>query len=237
MRLMTWNCRVGGFRYKARHIASFRPDVLAVQEVEPIDSLLLFDGECQPTFRDRVSDPAFPRRAVGVFSYTETEVKPVDSDDTLYGFRRYEAKHGGLEFNVVAVWTSATNWAATSYMQAHDGVALHAEWMRQRPTIVLGDFNDNASWKKSNWTKLLDLVAPLDLVSAYHQKSGERFGEETQPTYFHHGKDRVVAHLDYCFVPTQWAARIKDVRVHRFEDWQTVSDHLPLIVDLELPLD
>jgi hypothetical protein len=36
-----------------------RPDVLAVQEVEPIDNVLLFAGDCQPTFRDRISDPVY----------------------------------------------------------------------------------------------------------------------------------------------------------------------------------
>jgi hypothetical protein len=34
---------------------ALRPDVLAVQEVEPIDSVLLFAGDCQPTCRDRVA--------------------------------------------------------------------------------------------------------------------------------------------------------------------------------------
>lgn len=226
---------MGGFRYKAEHIASFRPDVLAVQEVEPIENLLLFGGECQPTFRDRLGDPAVSRRGIGVFSYTETEIRPVDADDPLYGFRRYEARRGNLEFNVVAVWTSATKRAATSYMQAHEGVSRHAEWMRHRPTVVLGDFNDNASWKKSNWAKLLELLAPLDLVSAYHEHSGEGFGEESQATYFHHGQDKTVAHLDYCFLPASWATHITDVRVQRGENWQTVSDHLPLIVDVEPP--
>src|SRR5688572_11311328 len=104
MRLMTWNCRIGGFRYKAKHIALFRPDILAVQEVEPLDSVLLFGGECQPTYRDRVCDPAFPRRAIGMFSYTETKVERVDVADPLYSFRRYEAKRGDLIFNVVGIW-------------------------------------------------------------------------------------------------------------------------------------
>ena len=63
MRLITWYCRVGGFQKKAKHIAPYRPDVLAVQEVEPLDNVLLFAGDAQPTFRERICDPAFPRRA------------------------------------------------------------------------------------------------------------------------------------------------------------------------------
>lgn len=45
MRVITWNCRVGGFRKKANQIAPFRPDVLAVQEIEPLADVLLFAGD------------------------------------------------------------------------------------------------------------------------------------------------------------------------------------------------
>src|SRR5262245_36060674 len=136
MRLATWNCRVGGFRKKAKLVSSFRPDVLVVQEVEPIDNALLLDGDCQPTFRDRLGDPAFPRRAIGVFSYTDTTLRAVDVLEPLYAFRCYEAHRNGLTFNVIGVWTAATKSAKTSYRQAHDGFTRHADWIRERPTVV-----------------------------------------------------------------------------------------------------
>ena len=79
MTLVTWNCRIGGFRRKAKQIAPLRPDVLAVQEVEAIDKVLHFAGDCQPTFRDRICDPMFPTRAIGVFSYTDTRLVAVDA--------------------------------------------------------------------------------------------------------------------------------------------------------------
>ena len=73
---------------KASHIARLRPDVAVVQELEPIDHLLLLAGNEQPTFRDRRSDPAYPRRAIGVFSYTDIKLEVVDAEAPLYGFRR-----------------------------------------------------------------------------------------------------------------------------------------------------
>ena len=51
MRLITWNRRVGAFRRKSARIAPLRPDVLAVQELEPLDDGRPFGGECQPTYR------------------------------------------------------------------------------------------------------------------------------------------------------------------------------------------
>lgn len=190
MRIITWNCRVGGFRKKAKHIAPYRPDVLAVQEVEPLDSVLLFAGECQPTCRDRISDPANPRRAIGVFSYNGTQLEPVDAEGPLYGFRRYQAQRGDLTFQVAAVWTAATGVPARDYMQAHEGIYQHQDWIRQHPTLILGNFNDNASLKSGRWRELLDLIKPLGLKSAYHHHFGEDFGAESRPTHFHKGYKR-----------------------------------------------
>ena len=235
MRFMTWNCRVGGFRYKAEHVAKYRPDVLAVQEVEPIETVLLFHGECQPTCRDRVADPAYPRRAIAMFSYTDTELRPVDAQCRLYGFRRYEARQGDLRFHVIGVWTAATESRQTAYMQAHEGLRLHADWIRERPTVMLGDFNNNASYRSVNWPQLLDLTKSLGLVSAYHTYFAEPFGSESRPTYFHGGRDTAPFHLDYCFVPDAWAGHITRVDVGTYQDWHTASDHSPLIVDLEVP--
>ena len=239
MKLVTWNCRIGGFRRKARRVSPLRPDVLVVQEVEPIDANTVFAGDSQPTFRDRVSDPAYPRRSVGVFSYTDTRLEACDLDAPEFCFRRYEAQHGGLAFNVVGVWTAPTTPRALSYRQAHEGVKRHAEWIRRRPTVIMGDFNENASYgsgkaKGRSWSELLDLLRPLGLVSAYHEKAGESFGAETRPTHFHRGQKERGFHLDYCFVPSAWMPRVTRVEVGAFDEWCDVSDHAPLIVDVDL---
>lgn len=233
MRLITWNCRIGGFRRKARLIAPMRPDVLAVQEVERIDAATIFEGDVQPTFRDRRPDPAFPRRAIGVFSYTGAEINAVDSHEPMYSFRRYEVRHMGIEFNVAAVWPWQTKSAATAYRQAHDGIVKHSMWIRQRPTVIMGDFNANQRFAGRNWPDLETLMTQHGLVSAYHRHHGIEPGKEAHSTHFHKGKPEPPFHLDYCFVPEQWVDRIRSVDVGAFEDWHVASDHAPLTVDLE----
>jgi exonuclease III len=235
MRLVTWNCRIGGFRRKAKHIAPFRPDVLAVQGVEAINNVLVFAGDCQPTFRDRICDPTYPKRSIGVFSYTNVTLNAVDGHDPMYAFRRYRAEYRGLPFQVIAVWTSATKSRKTSYKQAIEGIRHHACWIQQRPTVILGDFNDNASFRTTNWPELQELLQPLGLISAYHSHAGEAFGKETRRTYFHRGKeDASAAHLDYCFLPQEWVLKIKRVEVCAYSEWRSLSDHVPLVVDLDL---
>ncbi len=235
LRLVTWNCRIGGFRYKAAHVAELQPDLPAVQEVEPLEQVLLFGGQQQPTYRDRIGDPAFPRRAIGVFSYTDLDIRAVDAEAPLYAFRRYVARRADLEFNVIAAWTAATKNPTTSYRQAHEGIEVHRNWIRERPTVLLGDLNDNASYRGRRWADFMALLQPLGLFSAYHDFHSEAPGSETRATHFYRGAEMAGFHLDYCFLPDEWRSRVTDVRVGSFSpEWTKISDHVPLIVDLDL---
>jgi endonuclease/exonuclease/phosphatase family metal-dependent hydrolase len=236
LRLITWNCRIGAFHSKAERIARLRPDVLAMQEVEPPDGHLGFEGGSQPAKRDRMGDPGYPRASTGMFSYTGTILHAVDRADPMDCFRRYEAYRGDLIFQMIAVWTADTDSRQTAFLQAHQGIRRHRNWIKQRPTVILGNFNANASYSGTHWDELMDLVRPLELVSAYHRHFDEAFGFETRNTYFYRGNRSPGFHIDYCFLPGAWASQIGDVQVGSFEDWQDVSDHVPLIVDIALPV-
>lgn len=210
-----------------------------MQEVEPIDRYPVFDGECQPTHRNRVGDPRYPRRAIGIFSYTDTVLTPVDLNAPMYGFRRFEARRGDLVFQVAAVWTAKTDSPKAAFRQAHEGIDRHKAWILRCPTMIMGDFNANASFQGTHWKELMDRIESLGLVSAYHHFFNEAFGAETRPTYFHRSKQGAGSRdpqLDYCFVPSSWASHTDSVKVGAYQDWQGVSDHVPLIVDIALPV-
>ena len=236
MRIVTWNCRVGNFRGKAERIAALRPlpDVLVVQEVENLESVLLFAGEAQPKLHHRASSAAFARRGTGVFSYTGAQIQSVDEPGAPFGFNRYEVRCGELHFNLAAVWTWATKEKADSYRQAHKGLNDHAAWVGQRPTVMLGDFNMESGVSGKKWKELEELVKSFGFISAYHSKFKESFGAEKLHTHFHLGRSERAFHIDYCFVPKEWESRITNVEVPPYEQWAAVSDHVPLIVDLEL---
>jgi endonuclease/exonuclease/phosphatase family metal-dependent hydrolase len=169
-----------------------------------------------------------------MFSYTGIQLKAVDEPEPMYSFRRFEARRDDLEFNVIAVWPWQTKASKTAFRQMHEGLIAHGRWIAERPTVILGDFNANASFRGNNWKDLLDLLKPLGLVSAYHRHFGEEFGRETRPTHFHRGKSTAPFHLDYCFLPEEWARHIETVEVGSFADWREHSDHAPLRVDLDL---
>ena len=208
MRIVTWNCRVGKFREKARYVEPLQPHILAVQEVEPLDNFPVLAGESQPRFRERAVCPSYPRRGIGMFSYNDAvTIKPVDLPDPLdlssFAFRRYTVDFNDLHFHMIAVWPYATKIRMNSYRQAHQG--------------------------------LVKLTNDLGLTSAYHEHFKQEFGEESSPTYFHLGDELNPFHLDYCFLPKQWVQYITSVEVKPYDQYKGISDHVPLIVDLDLP--
>lgn len=232
MRLMTWNCRVGAFRRKAARVAGFRPDVLVVPEVEHIDGEMFLDGDPQPTFRQRCGGSDAPR-GLGVFGYTDTRLQPAFDDSTaLWGFWPFTAECAGSKFQVVGVWTyKVKGHPATSYRQAHQGLERYRSWIRQAPTVLIGDFNTSGG---RPWKELIELTDSFGLVSAYHAFFKEEPGTESRPTHFHRGGSASTSHVDYCFIPRDWAEKELRVQVGEHHDWQEVSDHVPLIVDVDI---
>ena len=234
MRLMTWNCQVGGFRRKGARAAALRPTVLVVPESENIDGEMVLAGDVQPTTRMWLGGTT-TKRGVGVLSYTGAAIhKARRIGDPIDFFVPLEVSADGVEFQVVAVWTAATTDRATRYRQADEGLDRYADWIRRRGTVVMGDFNNNASYApgKKAWRELEDRLRPLGLVSAYHERFKEGFGAESRPTHYTHRTRERPFHLDYCFVPASWASRIEKVTVGKYDEWSDVSDHMPVIVDV-----
>ncbi len=44
---------------------------------------------------------------------------------------------------------------------------------------------------------------------------------------------KVSFHIDYCFIPRDWAKDIRGVTVGGFHDWIAESDHMPVTVDID----
>jgi exonuclease III len=233
MRLMTWNCRVGAFRKKGAQVVSSEPDVLVVPECEDVREELLLDGTTQPTSRLWFSSPV-TTRGVGVFSYTGATLTLARLiGDPIDFFVPLTASVRGRDFQVVAVWTAQTSSSKTSYRQAHEGIERYREWIASKDTVLMGDFNANASFGNGKlWADLARRLEPLGLVSTYHHFFGETLGKETRATHFFKGKQASPFHLDYCFVPATWLSHVDGVEVGTYEAWSKYSDHMPVTVDV-----
>lgn len=309
MRLMSWNCQVGGFPRKAARVAPFRPDVLVVPECRDVVGEMHFDGTSQPTTKQWAGRPEW-QRGIGVFSYSDVDMKPLVQDErAIDGFAPFSCRQSDRSFQLVAVWTFATQVRATNYRQAHEGLVRYRDWISAGDTVIMGDFNNNHTYENGKpWADLMarmesvgmvqggvaknalilavrevpvwvtfpnaltdrgrdvrekrrpaceGLVSssalrsrprsldtavfrgilatpPWGMVSAYHEFFKEDFGKETRPTYFHKRQANSPWHVDYCFVPASWAPLIRQVQVGNHLEWSADSDHVPLIVDVDL---
>ena len=114
----------------------------------------------------------------------------------------------------------------------------YSGFLANAPSIVLGDFNSNASLdygRAVNHSAVDRKLATLGFRSAYHGFFGEEQGEETRPTHYFQRKKNRPFHIDYCYLPSQWLVNVTNVTVGEFSDWATLSDHVPLVVTLDSP--
>ena len=146
--------------------------------------------------------------------------------------------HGVVNFNLLAVWACpvGTKRADNYIGEVHRCLVKHRGWFSNAPVVAAGDFNSNSQWDANrpgrNHTEVVRLFESHGLISAYHAHHGEKQGAETQPTYYFYRHRDKPFHIDYVFVPTSW--RLGSVEVGSFGEWGQLSDHVPVVVDLDI---
>ncbi|HEY3583590.1 MAG TPA: hypothetical protein VGL90_04335, partial [Casimicrobiaceae bacterium] len=116
----------------------------------------------------------------------------------------------------------------------------YAKFLRDAPSVVIGDFNCFAQWQgKAPSKHHVELARRLRdehaLISAYHSAPGFNAAATEAPTYFFRWKEDRPFHIDYCFVPAAWRSSIRSVGVRPFNETEWQSDHRPVVVEFDLP--
>lgn len=152
---------------------------------------------------------------------------------------------GPQRFNLLAVWAQNASAGITRKHQPGPlrlGLTRYREFLEASPSVIAGDWNNNAIWDRPGWrinhmTKVR-VLEEINLVSAYHERTGEQQGEETIPTHYWRDrrKDGPTYHIDFVFVPRNWLPHITEFAVGSFEDWcgNRLSDHVPLVLDVKM---
>ena len=190
-----------------------------------------------------------PNKGLAVFGFTDYTVTLSECyDDRLEWVMPIEVE-GPVGFAVLAVW--AHNRRAKvqhpdhlGIPQSASGLAVYQDWLADRPALFAGDFNHSCVWDSAgggrrNHASTVALAESLGLFSAYHRWSGEQQGSESTPTMYWKSRsvDGPAYHIDYVFVPESWAAGLVNVHIGTHADWVAsgLSDHVPIVVDFELP--
>jgi exodeoxyribonuclease III len=228
MRILTWNCNRGPVATKLPLLALLKPSISILQECP----------------RPKEDDPSTlwfgdnPRLGIAVVASPGYCISRVPARDAP----RYNIPiqvTGPTSFLLLAVWAK-TDLHFRYVKGVIRAVECYSDLIAAQPTIIAGDFNSNKIWDFKrpahlNHSGLVRNLAELGLVSAYHYFHGEEQGAESRHTLYLLKKPARQYHIDYCFVPESWAARIKSVDVGSYEEWIRFSDHCPLVVDIALP--
>ena len=186
-----------------------------------------------------------PNKGLGVFAFNGYAVK---MEEPHYPTLRHIAPvriSGPASLNLLAVWAQNASAGITRKHQSgplRRALTKYRTFLTDAPLAIAGDFNSNPIWDKPGWRnnhmKLVELLAKLGLVSAYHTVHEEAPGEETIPTLYWRDRklDGPTYHIDYVFLPQMWSERIEGLRVGNFNDWvgSGLSDHVPLILDVDI---
>ena len=223
IKIVAWNCCRGPFAKKLAALETLAPDVAVLPEAtQPAQ-----ESRQVLWFPSNASSLGIQVRASG--DYRLRRLKAADLPNCVVPIR----VNGPISFNLLAVWT----WPAPSYTRAFtNALAAYAKLLRSGPTVVAGDFNGNPVFDKPTqrikwWTAAFSGLQDAGLVSAYHYVNAAAFGAETHATHHFLRKAERPFHIDFCFIPKEWAKKKLDVQVVHGPEWRALSDHFPLVVD------
>jgi exodeoxyribonuclease-3 len=230
MRIITWNCQMG-LDKKVDALLSLKPDVAIIPECSEKSAIAL-----QQRGFNALWFGSNQHKGLGVICRQDCALRALPQPAQKW-IAPIEVD-APTPFTLIAVWACqiGTKRADNYIGQVYHALMAHPEWFSQRPVVLAGDLNSNKIWdahrRVGNHSAVVKLLDERGLVSAYHEHFDEKQGEECRPTiYFRHHEDKPY-HIDYIFIPRDWAARLRTVEVGEFESWSRLSDHCPVIAEV-----
>jgi exodeoxyribonuclease III len=244
MRIVVWNCNMA-LHKKLDALARIAPDVVVLPEARETSRLPKRMALAATRTYEWIGGISY--KGLGVMAFAPFELEPACPPERNLEWVLPLRVRGPVNLTLLAVW--AMNHRASPQAkgpnrdrQVAGALETYAHLFDEGPVVVAGDLNDSSIWDKPNGTRpfatKVDLLRERGLVSAYHEVLGVRFGEESDPTIYWRDRkaDGPRYHIDYCFLPESWIPHTS-VTVGSFDEWiaPKYSDHVPLIVDVELP--
>jgi exodeoxyribonuclease III len=222
------------FRKKAEFILAYKPDILIVPECENLDKLKFDANKPKPT--DMLWFGTNDNKGLGIFSYCNFRFKLLKNHNReLKMIIPISVTGGQLDFTLYTIWANNPDDPDGQYIeQIWKAIHHYDKKLKNKQTMLVGDFNSNTIWDKKyregNHSNVVKHLEEKGIFSCYHLHHKQVQGEEQHPTfYLYRHKDKPY-HLDYCFVSTDMADKIREVEIGDYDFWRQYSDHVPLIV-------
>jgi endonuclease/exonuclease/phosphatase family metal-dependent hydrolase len=232
VRILAWNCAMA-LHKKARAVAALRPDIAVISEsAENSASSLDQFGYAGVWVGSNL------HKGLGLFVRKPLHPRPLPQPKQQWVIAAdVEGYHQPLR--VIGVWACRVGAKKRdNYIgQLYAALRENPDWLSCPNTIVAGDFNSNSIWDCNrpvgNHTAVVELLAAQGIVSAYHAFYDEPHGSESRPTLYLLKNRNRPFHIDYVFIPDKWANRLNRVSIRNGAKWAALSDHRPIVVDIE----
>ncbi len=236
MKIIEWNCQ-GAFRNKNEQIFSLNPDILIVAECENEEKLKF--GTLTPEPNDFLWYGDNSNKGIAVFSYSDYKfelMKEFNPDFKYILPIRVTGRQSS--FILFAVWTvpNEDNKEAKYIGQVCLAIDYYSNFFQNDDIILIGDFNSNEILDRRNkigtHMDVVNKLKEMKVTSLYHDKTGLKHGSEESPTFFLQRNKLKPFHLDYCFVSEKFLDNNFSFTIGDVDDWISISDHLPIVVDI-----
>lgn len=226
MKIMTWNCNLN-LAKKYEHIESFDADILIIQECEKLKENY-FSGR-KFFWTGRIEN-----KGLGVLIKTDSASIDPSVDHNLISFLPIQSD----DLRILGVWAynhRAIKFGTEVSGNTIDAIRYYRDWLVKgsNKCIFGGDLNNSIIWDKrnndNNFQNINSSLNDLGLESAYHLLSGEKFGHESEATFYHTKKESKKYHIDYLYTKS---LDVKSVNVGKYQDWIKLSDHCPMIIEV-----
>lgn len=225
------------FRKKADLILAYNPDILIVPECEHPDKLKFMNGTPEPT--DKLWFGTNLNKGLGIFSYSTFRFKLHKTYNPALKMVIPVAVTGDdFKLMLYAIWANNPDDPDGQYVeQVWKAIHHYDKHIRNKQTILAGDFNSNTFWDRKyrvgNHSHVVKRLEEKGVYSCYHLHHKQTQGKEAHPThYLYRHKDKPY-HLDYCFVSADMAEKISSVEVGDYDFWSKYSDHVPVMVTFD----
>lgn len=240
MRIVCWNCNMA-LHNKLAMLQDLKPDIAVLPECAQPD---IVRGKTTSDVPDSFAWVGENKhKGLGIIGYGDYEVEVDSIHDPSLRFVVPVRVTGPTAFNLIGVWARHTKRPAE--VAERQGPLLRAlnayqKFILSAPTIIGGDFNNHTVFDKpkkaNNFTNNVARLKELSMTSGYHHHHAVGIGDESEPTHYWRDrtKDGWTYHIDYVFLPNAWLDGVRSFTIGDFDDWIQYSDHMPLIVDIDI---
>jgi hypothetical protein len=215
------------FRNKSAAILLHKPDLLILQECSKADI-----ESSDATFKHWVGKN--PHKGLGVLGFGNHNFRVADSyKDSIHWAIPVESD----TIDVLGMW--AHKDAGQTYVMAVANTIEYYDEMLSKPnTVLIGDMNNNVIWdhktrKELQWNTFIESLKLRGKQSIWHQTKNEEHGKESAHTLFWYRQPGRGYHIDFAF-GSQDLIDKAHMHIGAADDWLTHSDHMPIVVDVDL---